>query len=68
MRRVSTTAKNKIVYSEKYKRGAAMIKERSLPVLKHANDAEVISAELLEAGKLKDGTEYQILRVELRPK
>ena len=54
----------KILYSQKYKKPGARIKKQSLPVLNHVtNGFRCIDAYLLEAGKLSDGNEYQIIKV-----
>lgn len=57
--------KPKVIYEEKYKRGAMVIKERSFPELKHTNGAQVVAAELLSAGRLDNGREFQVIRCEL---
>lgn len=62
--------KDRIVYQETYKVGAARIKEEVKPILRHTNGARVLSAEIRHAGVIdRDGKmiEFQDLRVYLEP-
>jgi len=58
----------KVAYEETYKRGAMVIMKDHLPVCGHLmSGAVVLSAELLKAGTLDDGTEFQNIRLVIQP-
>lgn len=62
--------KEKIVYEEGYKKGAAVMNKDSLPILNHLNDGfEVEEAHLLKAGLVERNgkeQEFQVIKVYLK--
>lgn len=65
----SKPLKERKLYTEKYHKGAMMVRPGKLPTLYHTNNHQVMSCEITEVGTVEiDGAnyEYQILRVILR--
>lgn len=59
----------KVTYEETYKPDAIVIREPlRLPKLNHLTDYRVVLCQVLKAGILEDGREYQELRVVLEQK
>lgn len=59
--------KPKITYQEKYRSGAMMVKQDSLPKLNHIPPEYIIkSCEIQSAAALDDGTNFQILKVVMK--
>lgn len=57
-----------ITYQETYRRGTMKVAKEFLPELPHlTKGAKVISFELLKAGTLSDGTEFQNVRLIIQP-
>lgn len=57
-----------VKYEETYKRGAMKVAKEFLPTLPHlAKGSKVVSLELLKAGTLSDGTEFQNICVIVQP-
>ena len=65
-------AKDKIVYQEKYKKGALMLKPDSFPDLRHIpENFEVANVDIRSAGKCEVGDEtleFQDVRIYFRDK